>query len=381
MHHCPSPGGSETPSIEIAERLSQWIIILYSKMDSSAGVPCRRAVFDIAQAHLMAKKRSNPRPGILGDVECVSNCYREPHATSFSSCADDEDWKLGRRGLNRAQQYALNGDLASALKLYELTIELLIRYLKSCAINNSNEKDHIASVEQTVQQTLSDAESIKARLATNAKPQPNTGPQRQCKSSSPDSLSSSSFRSLSKALMSALVGGASSQQLPQKQRPQQSSNWTNSHQQLIARPRPPATTIKPTNNTSTTDLTVGATTAARNSSSSSDALVVDTILSEFWVDPGRVQKTTWSDIAGLKACQQSLQESALLPLLRPDLCTGLRQPQHILLYGPPGTGKTLLVRAVAHESQSNLFVGTSVRICGDVGYNPKHFLPRSPDFL
>jgi len=66
--------------------------------------------------------------------------------------------------------------------------------------------------------------------------------------------------------------------------------------------------------------------------------------------------TTWNDITGLREPKQALQEAAILPLLRPDLYTGLRSPPRgILLYGPPGTGKTMLVRAVAHESECILF--------------------------
>lgn len=82
-------------------------------------------------------------------------------------------------------------------------------------------------------------------------------------------------------------------------------------------------------------------------------------MSEFYVPPSDLQQTTWDDIAGLETVKQSLQETAILPLIRPDLFTGLRRPQHILLYGPPGTGKTMLVRAAAHESGSNLFAVTS----------------------
>ena len=71
--------------------------------------------------------------------------------------------------------------------------------------------------------------------------------------------------------------------------------------------------------------------------------------------PPSFRSTTWDDVAGLENAKRSLQESAILPLIRPDLYTGLRKPQNILLYGPPGTGKTMLVRAVAHESQCLLF--------------------------
>ena len=82
-------------------------------------------------------------------------------------------------------------------------------------------------------------------------------------------------------------------------------------------------------------------------------------MTEFYVPPSDLQRTTWDAVAGLEIVKQSLQETAILPLVRPDLFTGLRTPQNILLYGPPGTGKTMLVRAAAHESGSHLFVVTS----------------------
>jgi spastin len=83
--------------------------------------------------------------------------------------------------------------------------------------------------------------------------------------------------------------------------------------------------------------------------------LVQQVKNDLYIDSSELQHTTWNDIAGLAKAKQSLKESAILPLLRPDLFSGLRKPQNILLYGPPGTGKTLLVKAVAYESQCLLF--------------------------
>jgi len=99
--------------------------------------------------------------------------------------------------------------------------------------------------------------------------------------------------------------------------------------------------------------------AAPSPFANSNDPLVNTIKTELYIDPSKLHSTTWNDIAGLKDAKQALQEAAILPLMRPDLFSGLRKPRNILLYGPPGTGKTLLVKAVAHESSCVLFVCTA----------------------
>lgn len=59
---------------------------------------------------------------------------------------------------------------------------------------------------------------------------------------------------------------------------------------------------------------------------------------------------SWNEIAGLRDAKSALYESAILPLLRPDLFATVHRggnPGGVLLFGPPGTGKTMLAKAVA----------------------------------
>eukprot|EP00878_Enallax_costatus_P003487 GHUV01003700.1.p1 GENE.GHUV01003700.1~~GHUV01003700.1.p1 ORF type:complete len:749 (+),score=279.78 GHUV01003700.1:282-2528(+) len=86
----------------------------------------------------------------------------------------------------------------------------------------------------------------------------------------------------------------------------------------------------------------------------------DTALSADGSSRGRhKQQSAWSSIAGLQHVKMLLQEVTVLPLVRPDLFTGVRSPPSaVLLYGPPGTGKTLLARAVAAASGASFFAVT-----------------------
>ena len=55
------------------------------------------------------------------------------------------------------------------------------------------------------------------------------------------------------------------------------------------------------------------------------------------VDSG--EQVTFDDIAGLKHAKDTINEIVIMPMIRPDLFTGLRAcPKGLLLFGPPGTG-------------------------------------------
>lgn len=58
-------------------------------------------------------------------------------------------------------------------------------------------------------------------------------------------------------------------------------------------------------------------------------------------------------IGGLHQVKESLVESVILPLKRPEVFGHgklLTPTKGVLLYGPPGTGKTMLAKAIAKES-------------------------------
>ncbi len=68
-----------------------------------------------------------------------------------------------------------------------------------------------------------------------------------------------------------------------------------------------------------------------------------------------VPSVRWSDIGGMEAIKQTLQEAVAGALIDRELYARARAraPRGILLSGPPGTGKTLLAKAIATEARAN----------------------------
>jgi ATP-dependent 26S proteasome regulatory subunit len=268
--------------------------------------PVDRYKYDMMQAEAMRAKLRRPSESRQGRVE------------------EEDDVRLGLRGLDEADALQERGELKEALRLYELSIDLLLRFLRE---NSPKKKDNYDSgtISERVSVALSEAESLKQRMSqvstgrAQSAAEPSTETPRRA-----TSKSAFSFESLTSSLASALAREDKAISSPREDRKVQASS-----------PR------------------------RRSRLDYVNDPLVRSIKNDIYVDPSELQSTSWEDIAGLERAKQSLQESAIMPLVRPDLFTGLRKPQNILLYGPPGTGKTMLVRAVAHKSSCLLFVCTA----------------------
>jgi SpoVK/Ycf46/Vps4 family AAA+-type ATPase len=249
----------------------------------------------LAKQH-SGKKKSSRNAGIPQEINRYKLDVEQANAMKgrrayTTTTTIDKDVQLGLRGLEEADSLHQRGSLEEALKLYGQSIELLLRSLKTSSPTFDRD---VVSARVTV--ALSDAERIKATLQKqNKSPQSASQPSGESPTSAWTSLTSS----LSAAL---------------QKNPENDSTKSN-------KPRPSPRSDAP---------------QRRTRLDYDNDPYVQTVKADLYVDPSELQSTTWDDVAGLERAKRSLQESAILPLIRPDLYTGLRKPQNILLYGPPG---------------------------------------------
>jgi ATP-dependent 26S proteasome regulatory subunit len=317
----------------------------------------------------MNHETSDGEPGGGGEI-CKNSRYRSDMEQALAMKADKtskrftntskemrpDDVILGLSGLDQAFAFKEKRQYQSALKLYELSLELLIKFLGKGMTIELPAGLSRTIVEARVHEALSDAEAIKIALKEEAsvdttRERPND--------LSPRSVGSTVSTAIAAAIQrmntNSTNARTASRNAPTKNNSLGRPSTTQSIVVPVASKRPQ---LRQRPNASNANYQPNSVNAGADTTPFASE-VHQTILRDFYVSPANLQKITWDDIAGLENVKQALQEAAILPLIRPDLFTGLRKPRNILLYGPPGTGKTLLVKAVANESHSNLLIVTS----------------------
>jgi hypothetical protein len=225
--------------------------------------------------------------------------------------------------LEESDQLQRAGELQQALDTSEQALGVLIKYLKQPTTSQENDttttnarssisKDVLRS---TVELSLSNAENIKQTLS-----------QQRQQVTTRKTSSSRLYSTLAKLSITKSKSTES----------ERSSNHDSSS------PSKRNATISPTSLSSSSSSSSPLKSQSRQRRGtkqqqqqqfSQDDPLVQLVKTELYVDQSQLEAIHWQDIAGLAQAKQSLQEAAILPLLRPDLFTGLRRPQNILLYG------------------------------------------------
>eukprot|EP00521_Asterionellopsis_glacialis_P016784 CAMPEP_0195301614 /NCGR_PEP_ID=MMETSP0707-20130614/29582_1 /TAXON_ID=33640 /ORGANISM="Asterionellopsis glacialis, Strain CCMP134" /LENGTH=590 /DNA_ID=CAMNT_0040364599 /DNA_START=211 /DNA_END=1980 /DNA_ORIENTATION=- len=358
---------------------------------------------DLEQALAMKRHNNNAsnNPKISVTPNSKTQTANDHNLSPTSQKASDIT--LGFRGLDEAERIVKqkDGNKEAALKIYSQSIELLLKYLRPSSSASTSPRSSIDKELATrVHKALDEAEALKKLIKQEQQQQQQQRqypPTNNTKSPSSSANRSSPRGFLSSSTIPNFFGKSKSdKQIRTNYQNQQEHQRMSSFRSLQKgqnkkNPNPKPQAASPTSpktrptKTATTTTTDHASTSVTNKTSSQQQQqlsptspqgnqkpkrkplldyskndpLVQTIKDDLYVDPSQLQATSWDDIAGLQQAKQLLQEAAIFPLVRPDLFTGLRKPQNVLLYGPPGTGKTMLVRAVAQESKCILFCCTA----------------------
>lgn len=229
-------------------------------------------------------------------------------------------------GLDRAEQLRDHGRYSDALELYETNIGALIRCLKSISDKNGSSVDKSVLADR-VRVALDDAEETKRLVSVKRKSKRDINITRI----SPTSR-------LSYTLSSMLEIGKSrscEENLSNnRQRTSDEVRATSMRTVSLGNQSERAGPLTPTAQRSTKQHSSTSRRKRSNLNYAANDPLVQVVKTELYVEKSQLS-TRWDDVVGLVVAKRALQEAVILPMIRPDLYTGLRSPpKGVLLYGP-----------------------------------------------
>ncbi len=310
-----------------------------------------RMKYDMDQAKIMRSSNSTSSRRVTNTSTRLPASNVNP-ASSPSSVYKDAKSKVhaSLRGLDQAEDLASNHKYKEAHSTYTKHIETLIKILNDMTSDKSLSSNIGVSKEvltQRTQSALTDAESIKEKLnAVDARNHSkSSGKTSKSLAKTSNTTSSSKNTSTTRPKDSTLrlfFGGTRS-----KSTKEVSKNNNISHDHMMI-PSSKSADSAHQYNTSQRVSHKGPVGNHPSSSKSqttrikpkkrsnldyqSNDPLITTIKNDIYVD-SKTLTTSWNDIAGLETAKRSLQEAAILPLLRPDLYTGLRSPPKVMRFG------------------------------------------------